>query len=61
MYNNYTQESSILDLVITTDPDIISELAIVTGMSDHDAVFFILSLFTQTPTRPTRVQSNIQN
>jgi len=50
-----TRENNILDLVLTTDPDLISELAIVPGMSDHEAVFFTLSLFTQTPTRPTRV------
>jgi len=42
-----THENSILDLVLTTDPDLISELAIVPGMSDHEAVFFTLSLFAQ--------------
>jgi len=50
-----TRENSILELVLTTDPDLISELTIVPGMSDHEAVFFTLSLLTQTPTRPTRV------
>ena len=50
-----TWEKSILDLALTTDPDLISELTIVLDMSDHEAVFFTLSLFTQIPTRPTRV------
>ena len=50
-----TWENSILDLVLTTDPNLISELAVILGMSDHEAVFFTLSLFTQTPTGPSRV------
>jgi len=47
-----TRENNILDLVFSTQPDLISKVCVVPGISDHEAVTFSVSNSIQAPKKP---------
>jgi len=47
-----TRENYILYLVFSTQPDLISEVCVVLGISDHEAVTFSISNSIQAPKKP---------
>ena len=49
-----TRGNNILDLVFSTQPNIISNLQIIPGISDHEAIFFHLGLATSLPVHETK-------
>ena len=49
-----TRNDNTLDLILTTQPDLISNLAVVPGMSDHKAIIFDLSISFSQPKNPVR-------
>ena len=59
MMNNYgfeqsvtqpTRENHLLDLVLSTNPDIIKNVQVVPGISDHEAITYQLVFSTEKPT-----------
>ncbi|EDO46573.1 predicted protein [Nematostella vectensis] len=49
-----TRENNILDLVLTTNPDLISRTEVLNGMSDHSIVLSTVNLKTRTPKKKPR-------
>jgi len=44
-----TRQGNILDIVLTTDPDMISDIDIVPGISDHEVICFDINLQSSLP------------
>jgi len=44
-----TRQENILDIVLTTDPDMISDIDIVPGISDHEVICFDINLQSSLP------------
>ena len=49
-----TRNNNILDLALTTNPDLISDLDIHPGMSDHNAVTYRVNLSVKRRKKPDR-------
>ena len=50
LINQPTRGNNILDLVFSTQPNTISNLRVIPGISDHEAIFFHLGLTSYWPT-----------
>ena len=66
LINTPTRNDNILDLVLSTNPDIIYDLEIHPGMSDHNAITYQVNLSVKRQKKPDRYvyqykKGNIEN
>lgn len=66
LINTPTRNDSILDLVLSTNPDIIYDLEIHPGMNDHNAITYQVNLSVKRQKKPDRYvyqykKGNIEN
>jgi hypothetical protein len=54
MTDEPTRNDNILDLVMTTNPDLVNDLQIELGMSDHEIVITNINIWAQRQHRPAR-------